>query len=139
MQSTPQVLFICVRNSGKSQMAAALAQHHAGERLDVFSAGTEPGASLNQQSVEALAEVGVDMAKDHPKPIDGKLLRSADRVVVLGQEARVDLPADASGTLEQWLIDEPSERGVEGMERMRLVRDDIDAKVRNLVAEMLKP
>lgn len=139
MHNAPQVLFICVRNSGKSQMAAALAQHHAGERLAVFSAGTEPGASLNQQSVAALAEVGVDMAKGHPKPIDGKLLRSADRVVVLGQEASVDLPADASGTLEQWLIDEPSERGIEGIERMRLVRDDIDEKVSNLVAEMLKP
>lgn len=137
MHNAPQVLFICVRNSGKSQMAAALANHHAGERLAVFSAGTEPGTSLNQESVEALAEVGVDMAGGHPKPINARLLRSADRVVVLGQEAQVDMPAGANGTLERWRIDEPSERGIEGMERMRLVRDDIDAKVRNLVGELL--
>lgn len=128
----PKVLFLCVRNSGKSQMAAALAEKHAGERLEIHSAGTEPGTKLNQESVEAIAEVGADMSHGHPKPIDPEILRTADRVVLLGSEVQLDAP-----NTERWLIDEPSTRGITGPERMRLVRDDIDAHVKKLVTELL--
>lgn len=128
----PKVLFLCVRNSGKSQMAAALAEKHAGERLEIHSAGTEPGTKLNQESVESIAEVGADMSHGHPKPIDEDILRTADRVVLLGSEVQLDAP-----NTERWLIDEPSARGITGPERMRLVRDDIDARVKKLVTELL--
>ena len=130
----PKVLFLCVRNSGKSQMAAALAEKHAGELLEIHSAGTEPGTKLNQESVEAIAEVGADMSHGHPKPIDEDILRTADRVVLLGSEVQLDAPNS-----ERWLIDEPSARGITGLARMRLVRDDIDARVQALVVELVGP
>ena len=133
----PSVLFVCVGNGGKSQMAAALAEKHAGGRLEVHSAGTKPGTKLNQESVEAIAEAGADMSHGTPKPIDPELLRSVDRVVVLGEDAQVEMPDGARGTLERWLTDEPSLRGIEGMQRMRLLRDDIDARVRSLIDELL--
>lgn len=137
MTTTPSVLFVCVGNGGKSQMAAALAAKHAGDRLEIHSAGTKPGAKLNAQSVEAIAEVGADMSQGTPKGIDPELLRRVDRTVILGADAELELPEDARGTLERWVTDEPSERGIEGVERMRLVRDDIDARVQQLVAELV--
>ena len=135
----PSVLFVCVGNGGKSQMAAALAEKRAGSKLGIHSAGTKPGTKLNQESVEAIAEAGTDMSHGTPKPIDPELLRSVDRVVVLGEDAQVEMPDGARGTLERWHTDEPSHRGIEGMERMRLVRDDIDARVRSLIDELVGP
>lgn len=129
MTTRPCVLFICVSNTGKSQMAAALARHHASDVIEVHSAGTHPGSRLNEQSTAAVAEVGADMSTDHPKGVDPALLRRADRVIVVGAQAQLELPADAVGTLEQWLTDEPSDRGIDGAERMRLIRDDIAARV----------
>ncbi|MFO6505944.1 low molecular weight phosphatase family protein [Corynebacterium freneyi] len=137
MSTRPSVLFLCVGNGGKSQMAAALARYHAGDALDVHSAGTRPGTKLNPESVAAIAEVGADMSGGHPKPINPDVARSVDRVVVLGGDAIYDLPDDARGTFERWLTDEPSARGIHGAERMRLVRDDIDARVRELIAELV--
>ena len=136
MSNKPKVLFVCVGNGGKSQMAAALADKHAGEAIEIHSAGTKPATKLNTESVEAISEVGADMSGGRPKAVDPQLLREADRVVILGKDAQLELPADAQGTLEQWVTDEPSERGIEGMERMRLVRDDIDARVRALITEL---
>lgn len=137
MTNKPKVLFVCVGNGGKSQMAAALADKHAGEAIEIHSAGTKPATKLNAESVESISEVGADMSGGRPKAVDPQLLREADRVVILGKDARLELPADAQGTLERWVTDEPSERGIEGMERMRLIRDDIDARVQSLVAELL--
>lgn len=133
MTTRPCVLFICVSNAGKSQMAAALARHHAGDAVEVHSAGTHPGSRLNEQSTAVVAEVGADMSTDHPKGVDPALLRRADRVIVVGAQAQLELPADAGGRLERWLTDEPSDRGIEGDRRMRLIRDDIDARVKLLV------
>lgn len=130
----PSVVFICVSNGGKSQMAAALAEKYAGDKLNIQSAGTNPGTKLNQESVQAIAEVGADMSGGVPKGVDRQMLL-ADRVVVLGADAQLDMPEGR--TFERWLTDEPSYRGIEGMERMRLVRDDIDARVQALIAEML--
>ena len=130
----PSVVFICVSNGGKSQMAAALAEKHAGNKLDIQSAGTNPGTKLNQESVQAIAEVGADMSGGVPKGVDRQMLL-ADRVVVLGADAQLDMPEGRK--FERWLTDEPSKRGIEGMERMRLVRDDIDQRVQSLVAELL--
>lgn len=136
MSNKPKILFVCVGNGGKSQMAAALADKHAGEAIEVHSAGTKPATKLNAESVESISEVGADMSGGRPKAVDPQLLREADRVVILGKDAQLELPADAQGTLERWVTDEPSERGIEGMERMRLVRDDIDARVRALITEL---
>ncbi len=126
----PSVLFVCVKNGGKSQMAAGLMRKVAGGRVEVYSAGTAPGASINELSAQSLLEVGVDITAERPKPIDPALLREVDLVVTLGREARVDVPPGTR--LENWDTDEPSERGIEGIERMRLVRDDIATRVDKL-------
>ena len=128
----PEILFVCVRNGGKSQMAAALMDHRAQGTVRVSSAGTEPGSKLNAQSVEAVAELGADMSQGRPSSIDPDLLRRADRVVVLGTEARLDTEIPLDGRLETWETDEPSARGIEGMDRMRLIRDDITRRVEDL-------
>ncbi|MDY6996181.1 MAG: low molecular weight phosphatase family protein [Actinomycetota bacterium] len=130
----PSVLFVCVKNSGKSQMAAGLMRTLAGDRVQVHSAGTKPGHALNAQSAASLAEVGIDISADTPKPIDPDVLANADYVVTLGREARVEpVPGPR---FETWDTDEPSERGIEGLERMRLIREDIAARVADLFARM---
>lgn len=133
-RDTPSVLFVCVKNAGKSQMAAGLMRQIAGDTVEVHSAGTRPGDALNALSAESLAEVGVDVAAEHPKAIDPELLRRVDRVIVLGSEARVDAPEGVA--VETWATDEPSERGIEGIERMRLVRDDIARRVEQLLQSL---
>ncbi len=132
----PSVLFVCVKNGGKSQIAAALMRHHADDTIQVFSAGTRPGASINEQSRVVVEEVGATMAGEHPKPLDPALAAGVDRIVVLGAEAVVEPPPGMRGTIQTWTTDEPSLRGIDGLERMRLVRDDIDQRVRTLAAEL---
>ena len=134
--TTPSVLFVCAKNGGKSQMAAALMDKHAAGAVAVHSAGTRPGKQINALSAEVVAELGADMSAGHPKPVDPELLRSVDRVVVLGSEAEVEPVEGMAGTIETWHTDEPSERGIEGAERMRLVCDDIDTRVRRLLGEL---
>ena len=130
----PSVLFVCVKNGGKSQMAAGLMHKIAGAAVDVHSAGTKPGSEVNKLSAESLAEVGVDISRETPKPIAPQLLRDVDIVVTLGREAHVE---PVAGTrFENWDTDEPSERGIDGIERMRLVRDDIEERVRRLLEEL---
>jgi arsenate-mycothiol transferase len=126
----PSVLFVCQKNGGKSQIAAALLRAAAGDSVTVHSAGTNPGTALNAQSVESLAELGIGVGDEYPKAITAEMVTAADVVVVLGSEAQVD---EVAGTeFETWITDEPSERGIEGIERMRLVRDDIRTRVEEL-------
>jgi arsenate-mycothiol transferase len=107
----PSVLFVCVKNGGKSQMAAGLMRKIAGDAVQVHSAGTQPGSDINKLSAESLAEVGVDICDQTPKPIDPQLLRDVDIVVTLGREAHVE---PVAGTRFENCTDEPSERGIDG-------------------------
>ncbi|MCJ0901503.1 low molecular weight phosphatase family protein [Rhodococcus sp. D-46] len=132
--SKPSVLFVCVKNGGKSQMAAGLMRKAAGDQVDVYSAGTKPGDAVNALSAETLLEVGVDISGQTPTLIDPQLVRDVDLVVTLGNEAKVDPVAGTD--FENWDTDEPSERGIDGIERMRLVRDDIAARVDALAARL---
>lgn len=129
MTDVPTILFVCVKNGGKSQMAAALMRQRYADAVRVFSAGTRPGSALNAESVAALAEVGASTEGEHPKPVDAQLVDQADLVVLLGEEVELD---PAGTPVQRWVTDEPSRRGIEGMERMRLVRDDIAARVASL-------
>ena len=127
----PLVLFVCVKNAGKSQRAAGLMRQIAGDTVAVYSAGTKPGTAVNDLSAQVLREVDRHDRPD-PKPVDLQLARDVDIVVTLGREAHIDpLPGTR---LENWDTDEPSERGIDGIERMRLVRDDIEQRVRRLHA-----
>ena len=129
-----RVLFVCVKNGGKSQMAAGLFRQAVAagpdpNRWQVDSAGTRAGTQLNALSVESLAEVGVDIADQQPRQLTPELQQAVDLVVTVG-EADVDpLPGPR---YETWAVDEPSLRGIEGVERMRLVRDDIARQVEDL-------
>lgn len=128
--STPSVLFVCVKNGGESQMAAGLMRAAAGDTVTVHSAGTKPGAGINALAAEVLLEVGVDITGQTPTPVDPDLVRDVDLVVTLAREAHLEPVAGTQ--FENWDTDEPSERGIDGIERMRLVRDDIAARVTDL-------
>lgn len=130
----PSVLFVCVKNAGKSQMAAGLMRTIAGDTVEVHSAGTRPGGAINALSAAALAVGGIDITDQTPKPIDSALLRNVDVVVILGREAHVE-PVEGT-PFETWDTDEPSDRGIGGIERMRLVRDDIENRVRRLFDQL---
>ncbi|MBT2596420.1 low molecular weight phosphatase family protein [Arthrobacter sp. ISL-72] len=131
---TPAVLFVCSKNGGKSQLAAGLMNQLAHGDVTVYSAGTKPGNSLNPQAVESLTELGIDITGEHPKPVTDEVLEAADAVIILGTEAKLE-PHEGT-RFEIWETDEPSERGIEGMERMRLVRDDIKNRVQKLYTEL---
>lgn len=134
MTQKPSVLFVCAKNGGKSQMAAGLMRQLAGNDVDVYSAGTTPGSAVNALSAESLSEVGVDISGETPKAVDLQLVRDVDVVVILGREAQLE---PVPGTeFQNWDTDEPSERGIDGIERMRLVRDDIALRVTDLLAQL---
>lgn len=135
MDQMPSVLFVCVKNGGKSQMAAGLMRELVGDRVRVESAGTRPGMALNDLSVSVLREVGVDISHESPKPVTQELLQAADLVITLGTEAHVDSVAGTN--VQNWDTDEPSERGIEGVDRMRLVRDDIAGRVQQLARDLV--
>ena len=130
----PSVLFVCVKNGGKSQMAAGLMRQLAGDTIVIDSAGTKPGNAIKQLSAQALLEVGVDITTQSPRQLTDDLMTAADRVIVLGRDAVVE-PVDGT-PVEVWDTDEPSERGIDAIERMRLVRDDIAVRVTALAAEL---
>ena len=135
----PSVLFVCVSNAGKSQMAEALLRRRVGDAVAIHSAGTRPKpveAGVNAESAASVAAVGASMADAAPKGIDPDLLRTADRVVVLGTDAQVEPVEGMKATIERWETDEPSVRGIEGRARMDLIRDDIDARVAALAADL---
>ncbi|MFD2674209.1 arsenate-mycothiol transferase ArsC [Gulosibacter bifidus] len=134
----PAVMFVCVKNGGKSQMAAALARLHAGDTLEIHSAGTAPtpGGTINALSAESVAELGASMAGEIPKPMDPALTARMDRIVLVGTEAQLDPALELRHPAVVWEIDEPSLRGIDGEERMRLVRDDIDRRVLALIEEL---
>ena len=132
--STPSVLFVCVRNGGKSQMAAGLMRKAAGDRVAVHSAGTDPGTSINALSAEVLAELGAEMDSDTPRPVDPELLAqwtssSPWAATPLSRYRPVSNCGTGTPT-------SPRTRGIDGVERMRLVRDDINARVHALLAEL---
>jgi pyrophosphatase PpaX len=137
LPSRPVVGFVCVSNAGKSQMAEALLRQRVGDAVEIWSAGTKPSAKgPNQESAASVARLGADMSHATSKGIDPDLIGRTDHVIVLGRDAEVDLPPYAPGTLERWVTDEPSERGIEGAERMDLIRDDIARRVADLTGRL---
>lgn len=129
------VLFVCVSNAGKSVMAAGLMRQIAGAHIRVTSAGTHAKGQVNQQSVQALAEVGVDISDHQPTQLTEQMLDDADLVVIVGTQAHLDRDQPGA-TIQRWDTDEPSLRGVDGIDRMRIIRDDITARVQALAANL---
>jgi len=128
----PSVLFVCVHNAGRSQMAAALLARHAGDRVSIRSAGSEPADQLNPAVVAAMREIGIDIAKETPKLLTSELAADADVVITMG--CGDTCPVFPGKRYEDWELDDPA--GL-GLDEVRPIRDEIDARVRNLVAELL--
>lgn len=134
--SRPRVLFVCVKNSGKSQMAAALLRKHIGDQAVITSAGTIPGSALNQASVQAVADLGATLTGEFPKPIDPEILRTADRVIVIGKEAELKPIDGMKANIETWLPYEPSQDGIEGTQRMQIICEELNQMTAGMAAEL---
>jgi len=130
----PEVLFVCVHNAGRSQMAAALLDHHARGRVRVRSAGSAPAAEVNPAVVEALAEVGLDVSREFPKPLTDEAARSADVVVTMG--CGDACPFYPGKRYLDWELPDPAGKP---LEEVREIRDEIDALVQALLAEIAPP
>jgi arsenate reductase (thioredoxin) len=129
---TPEVLFVCVHNAGRSQMAAALLDHHATGKILVRSAGSDPADRLNPAVVAAMAEVGIDLSKEFPKPLTDQAVRAADVVITMG--CGDACPFYPGKRYEDWQLQDPAGQSVEVV---RGIRDDIDARVRQLLTELV--
>jgi len=128
----PSVLFLCVHNAGRSQMAAGFMRELADDRVDVFSAGSEPAAALNAAVVEAMAERGVDIRGGFPQPWTDEVVRAADVIVTMG--CGDACPVYPGKRYVDWELDDPAGRSVE---EVRPVRDEIERRVRALLGELV--
>jgi arsenate reductase (thioredoxin) len=128
---SPSVLFLCVHNAGRSQMAAGFMRALAGERVDVFSGGSEPAAQLNQAVVAAMAERGVDISSELPQPWADEVVRAADVIVTMG--CGDACPVFPGKRYIDWELDDPAGRTVE---EVRPIRDEIERRVRALLGEL---
>ncbi|MDP6893853.1 MAG: arsenate reductase ArsC [Acidimicrobiales bacterium] len=131
-KETPGVLFICVHNAGRSQMAAGLLNHLAENRAKVFSAGSKPANELNPLAVEAMAEIGIDISQNFPMLFDESLMEEVDIVVTMG--CGDTCPILPGKNYLDWQLDDPADQKIE---MVRTIRDQIENKVRLLIEEIL--
>ena len=132
MEETPEVLFVCVHNAGRSQMAAGLLAKHAGDRVVVRSAGSAPASEVNPAVIAAMDEVGVDLSQEYPKPLTDGSVRAADVVITMG--CGDACPVFPGTTYLDWELDDPAGLSVEDI---RPIRDEIDRRVRALLDELV--
>jgi arsenate reductase len=128
----PEVLFVCVHNAGRSQMAAGLVKLRSQGRIHVRSAGSDPGEAINPAVVEAMNELGVDMGEAFPKPLTDEVVRAADVVITMG--CGDACPIYPGKRYEDWVLDDPEGQSLEVVRR---IRDELDTKVHTLVGELL--
>jgi len=130
----PTVLFLCVHNAGRSQMAMGFFQHLAGDRGVAWSGGSEPGSAVNPAAIEAMAERGIDISTEFPKPWTDETVRAADVVITMG--CGDACPIFPGKRYEEWTLDDPAGQSVEAI---RPIRDEIEARVRHLLDELEIP
>ena len=129
--AVPAVLFMCVHNAGRSQMAAGWLRHLAGDRAVVWSGGSEPESEINPAAVEAMAEVGIDITPEFPKPWTDEIVRAADVVITMG--CGDACPLYPGKRYEDWELDDPAGQGLDAV---RVIRDDIKDRVEALLASL---
>jgi protein-tyrosine-phosphatase len=134
MTGKPAVLFLCVHNAGRSQMALGWFQQLAGDRAVAWSGGSEPGDQVNPSAVEAMREVGIDICREFPKPWTDEVVRAADVVVTMG--CGDACPVFPGTRYEDWTLDDPAGLDVEAV---RPIRDAIERRVRTLLAQLGVP
>ena len=131
MTDAPTVLFVCVHNAGRSQMAAGWLRHLAGDRVQVLSAGSAPARSLNPVAVEAMAEVGIDIAGNQPRLLSDAAVQESDVVITMG--CGDACPFHPGKRYEDWALDDPAGQGIESV---RPIRDEIRARVEALITSL---
>jgi arsenate reductase len=131
MSPRPEVLFVCVHNAGRSQIAAALLDHYADGRVGVRSAGSAPADEISPAVIEVMSEVGLDVSKEFPKPITDDAVRAADVVITMG--CGDACPLYPGKRYLDWPLDDPAGKGVDAV---RPIRDEIDHRVRQLLEEL---
>jgi arsenate reductase (thioredoxin) len=134
VKEIPEVLFVCVHNAGRSQMAAGLLDHYAQGRVRVRSAGSTPAAEINPAVVEAMTEVGIDISKELPKPLTHEAVRDADAVVTMG--CGDSCPVFPGKRYLDWDLPDPAGKSVE---QVRPIREEIDRRVRLLLDDLVTP
>ena len=131
MSDKPSVLFVCIHNAGRSQMAAAYLTHLAGDRVEVRSAGSAPGNAVNPAAVAAMLEEGIDMSAETPKILTDEAVRASDVVITMG--CGDTCPIYPGKRYEDWALDDPAGQGVEAV---RPIRDDIRRRIEALINEI---
>lgn len=131
-EDKPSVLFVCVHNAGRSQMAAGFMTHLGEGRIEVLSAGSAPKDSINPVAVEAMAEIGIDISSNSPKILTPEAVQQSDAVITMG--CGDVCPFYPGKRYEDWVLEDPAGQGIEGV---RVIRDEIKVRVENLLAELL--
>ena len=129
---TPSVLFVCVHNAGRSQMAAGFLRDIAGDRIEVRSAGSMPADAINPIAVEAMAELGIDITAEQPKVLTTEAVQASDVVITMG--CGDACPFFPGKRYEDWKLDDPAGQGIDAV---RPIRDDIRSRIEQLVGELL--
>ncbi|NUR91647.1 MAG: arsenate reductase ArsC [Nonomuraea sp.] len=132
MSDKPVVLFVCVHNAGRSQMAAGWLAHLAGGRVEVRSAGSQPADQVNPVAVQAMAEVGIDIAGAQPKVLTGEAVQASDVVITMG--CGDACPVFPGKRYEDWKLDDPAGQGIDAV---RPIRDEIRSRVEKLLSDLL--
>ena len=132
MSDKPSVLFVCVHNAGRSQMAAGFMQHLGKGRVDVLSAGSAPKDSINPVAIEAMAELGIDIANNLPKILTTEAVQASDVVITMG--CGDACPYYPGKRYEDWVLEDPAGQGIEPV---RVIRDEIKRRVEELLSELL--
>ena len=132
MPETPAVLFVCVHNAGRSQMAAGFLQHVAGDRIEVRSAGSAPADIINPVAVEAMAELGIDITAEQPKILTPEAVQDSDVVITMG--CGDECPYFPGKRYEDWVLADPAGQGIEAV---RPIRDEIRSRVEALIASLV--
>ncbi|HET8892966.1 MAG TPA: arsenate reductase ArsC [Gaiellaceae bacterium] len=131
VKQQPEVLFVCVHNAGRSQMAAGLVKLRSHGRIHVRSAGSAPGEEINPAVIEAMSELGVDMSEEFPKPLTDEVVRAADVVITMG--CGDACPIYPGKRYEDWQLDDPAGQPVPTVRR---IRDELDARVQQLIESL---
>jgi len=130
-KEVPEVLFVCVQKAGRSQMAAALLNHRAQGKVHVRTAGSAPAEHIHPEAIAALAELGIDLAQEFPKPLTDEVVRAADAVITMG--CGDACPIYPGKRYQDWEVGDPADQA---LPRVRAIRDEIDVRVQALLAEL---
>lgn len=129
-----KVLFVCVENAGRSQMAEAFAKHYGKGKIEALSAGTMPSKEVNPLVVQVMREKGIDISRNKPKLIDTQMVQEADTIIVMGCDARGFCPAPLLKKVIDWELEDPKDKPVD---KIREIRDEIERRVKKLIGEAM--